>query len=119
MNRNVTIDEQIANEIYDLLVDHAGASTKDNRRAQFIHFLTNDAASIHDTLEFRFMGALGFGGKFWIGRESFLDESDPNWHGEWWVNQYREDETPETVSMVKATQSSLNALYLSKRGETR
>lgn len=41
------------------------------------------------------MGVLGFGGKFWKGRDL------------WYVNCYREDETPERLAIIERTNEHL------------
>lgn len=53
----LTIDQ--CNKIYDILVE-AGASADEHMRQDFIHHFT----SYDPPTEWRFMGKLGFGGKF-------------------------------------------------------
>lgn len=65
------MDNDKANQVYDILVTHAGAP--EGMRDNFVyHWGTSD--------EYRFGGLLGFGGKFWY----------PNFK----VNCYSEDLTP-------------------------
>lgn len=52
--------------------------------------------------EYRFIGSLGFGGKFWRN------------NGRWYVTAYREDLTPERQAVIDATNAALTAL---KQGE--
>lgn len=74
----------IANEVYSILVEECEA--QEHWRENFIQVHTD-----HCT-EYRFQGALGFGGKFY---------SDHDWR----VGMYRENETPERLAMAKrATQ---------------
>jgi hypothetical protein len=49
--------------------------------------------------EFRFMGSLGEGGKFWADPEWFL------------VNCYPEDQTSERVKVINRTNEALKPLF--------
>lgn len=89
-----------ANAVYDVLVGICGASDAKTRtdpyvgpRADFEYHQTAGA-----TDEYRFQGALGFGGKFW------------NCNGRWYVTCYREDETAQRRAMIEATNAALAAL---------
>lgn len=66
-------DEQ-ANRIYDILVRMAGADNRSHYREVFVIGITNPK-----TQEYRFIGDLGFAGKFW------------NNDGKWYVTAYGED----------------------------
>lgn len=94
MTNNPNMTEAVASEVFDILVEHAGASER-HRRA-FVH------AQVHDEypcLEYRFQGALGFGGKFW---------RNPSFnHQGWYVNCYREDETKEWRKIIERTNAAL------------
>lgn len=85
-----------ANAVYDVLVTHAGAS--EDGRDDFV---------FHQTLrspdEYRFMGALGFGGKF------------RNERGRWRVSAYPEDaaQWPAIAGMVGVTNAALDGLRAS------
>jgi hypothetical protein len=83
------IPEPIAHRIYDVLVRHAGATEHD--RIGFVVAHTTDGGC----WEFRFQGSLGFGGKF------------RNDAGRWRVDCYREDETPERLAVIEATNLAL------------
>ena len=90
---------EIANAIYDTLVEHAGAS--ESWRENFVH-----AQQITDPIcvEYRFQGRLGFGGKFWR-TPSFN-------YPTWYVNAYIEDEArPEVRDMIAATNAALASLH--------
>lgn len=96
MSRPLTAEQ--ANAIWDVLVEHAGASQ--GGRADFV-----DVETWQDCAEYRFMGALGFGGKFWRNR------------GRWYVTAYPEDVKgrSERQQAIDATNAALAAL---KNGET-
>jgi hypothetical protein len=79
-----------ANEIYDILI--ATCRAQESNRDQFVRYLGEK----HDHYEFRFCGALGFGGKLYLDRFSGLR-----------VDCYREDRTPERESMIADANSAL------------
>ncbi len=79
----------IADLVYDVLVRECGAFEGD-RRSFVSHFPTD---------EWRFIGKLGFGGKFWVDHKS------------WYVNCYRENETAERLDLIQATNAELAKLY--------
>lgn len=87
------LDKETANEIYDILVVIAGAS--ESWRENFVYHQTNGVIS-----EYRFPGRLGFGGKFW--RNMGIRE-DGTWGERWYVNQYSEDETLESLDIIEIT----------------
>lgn len=80
-----------ADVIYDVLVEEVGAREDD--RETFVHMQTRDEGC----REYRFMGSLGFGGKFWDS-------------GDWWVGCYRENETPERLAAIERANARLSAL---------
>lgn len=84
-----------ANAVYGILVELAGAPDHPQSflRADFI--LHQQTGS---TDEYRFMGALGGGGKFW------------NCNGRWYVSCYREDMTDMRQRMVDAANEALAEL---------
>lgn len=91
--RAVTADQ--ANAIWDVLVQHAGAH--EGGREAFV-----DVQGHHvPCTEYRFCGALGFGGKFW------------NYNGRWYVTAYPEDvrDRPGRQAAVDATNQLLAALH--------
>ncbi len=73
--------EHQANSIYDILASTCGAT--EYWRADFIHHATNN-----DTLEYRFQGSLGFGGKVFIERRGVR------------VSCYSEDRNPERELVI-------------------
>jgi hypothetical protein len=89
-------DEQ-ANKVYDILVQHAGA--QEDGRWDFVFHQTRG----HVT-EYRFMGLLGFGGKFWR----------THWP-RWYVSAYPEDLVgrPERHDAIRLTNAALGGLHAS------
>ena len=78
--------------IYSVLVEQAGA--QEIMRNSFIYHHTESEFGPCD--EWRFQGALGFGGKYWR-RENR-------------VSCYREDETPERLEIIERTNEALSSL---------
>ncbi len=91
------LSEADAAAIWQVLIDHAGASREPFDAENFIH---HQSTSVVD--EWRFMGALGAGGKF---------RRAPSCDGErWYVDCYREDETPERLAVIAKTNEALAEL---------
>ena len=88
----MTVLEQGADRIFDILVDECVAHPSD--RPLFKIWTTSERPS-----EFRFMGSLGFGGKFW------------NNAGRWYVNCYKEDETIERIDAIEKANKRLSRLH--------
>lgn len=86
-----------ADAIYDVLVKTVGAPER--QRGHFVHAQTNAYVS-----EWRFQGALGFGGKFWRNSGRRRDES---WGELWYVNCYQEDETAATRRLISRANTML------------
>lgn len=84
--------ETVANQIWDVLVEHAGA-----RECYRTEFLVT-ALSGHD-VEFRFQGHLGFGGKV---RRSYRSL--------WSIDCYPEDRNPERDRIMERVNRVLAAL---------
>jgi hypothetical protein len=82
----------IAEKVYDVLEAVCGAH--ESAREDFVY----NQANGRPPREWRFQGALGFGGKFWANG------------GEWYVNCYREDETPERRAMITQANEALRDL---------
>ena len=95
---------EIAGKIYDILIEHASAPNRgEYDRSSFIH-----SQSSKYVPEYRFMGALGFGGKFW--RDSPLFGNTDTLAETWYVDTYREDMTPEREKIIENTNAALAAL---------
>lgn len=84
-------ERETAQIVYDVLIREAGATNSESDRMQFQNFWDRS----DDPDEYRFMGLLGFGGKFWNGRS--------DWH----VSCYPEDRTPERDAIIERTNSAL------------
>lgn len=78
-----------ANAIWDALVEHAGAA--EWQREEFVQLHVAGRCD-----EFRFMGSLGAGGKFW--------------RHTWTVDCYPEDLTPARQQSIAATNAALAEL---------
>jgi len=87
------MNESTANAIWDILVAECGLRDDQRNREHFVYNQTHEVVR-----EWRFQGALGFGGKFW---RSF---------GRWYVNNYREDETAERDAMIEKATARLTEL---------
>jgi hypothetical protein len=84
--------------VYSVLVAHAGA--RENNRQDFVYrHVAWSENNPYETTEYRFMGRLGSGGKFWCGPESFR------------VNTYSEEYTPERERMMDNTNTALRELF--------
>lgn len=88
-----------ANAAYNILEKHAGMRNTPHSRESFI---IGVAISRHPTNEYRFMGSLGLGGKF---RNNGNHDNTP------YVDCYREDETPERLKAIEATNAALAELF--------
>ena len=105
MTRNQPITEEAANRIYDALIEHAGAyrvpeNECDLSRDSFVSYAAEGSWT-----EFRFQGALAFGGKVW------------NNAGRWYVNCYPEDRNETRKAIIEKTNSALAALFEETFGE--
>ena len=102
--RRQPISEEIANKIYDVLVEITGIyvpkDRDDYQRDSFVLYATEGTWT-----EFRFGNPLGFGGKVWFNA------------GHWYVTCYREDETPERLAIIEKTNAALDALWEEVFGE--
>jgi hypothetical protein len=82
-----------ANAVWDVLVQHAGAS--EDMRDMFVSTQQREVVA-----EWRFQGSLGFGGKF---RRS-------GWDDRWYVDCYKEDVTPARQAAIDACNQALAEL---------
>lgn len=81
--------EDQAGAVYDILVEHCEASEGPLARESFVIAMTGDSPPD----EYRFCGALGFGGKFWRRR--------------WGVSHYPEDWSVQREAMGLAAKVAL------------
>lgn len=86
---------------WDILVEHAGAHNDDSghNRAGFIHTMLDEGYS--GCQEYRFCGALGFGGK--LRRNSNNDYY-------LYIDCYPEDSSPKTEAIIKKVNALLREL---------
>lgn len=82
------LTDEHAKAVYQILIDECGAQASDP--LGFVSEFTSD----EPCMEWRFQGSLGFGGKFRYPRMS--------------VDCYREDETPQRLKSIEATNKRLN-----------
>ncbi len=89
----VPMTAEQADAVYDVLVEHCGAS--ESNRTNFTFFIAP-----MEVAEYRFVGALGFGGKF---RRSGREDR-------WYVDCCEEDLTDERQRMIDAANKVLAVL---------
>lgn len=82
------LTEEAAEHIYEILVRVLDAPTG-HWKDDFVYHQTKGCT------EYRFMGCLGFGGKFW------------NVNGQWLVNCYPEDRNEERDGLMKLANDAL------------
>jgi hypothetical protein len=87
------VSEEIAHKIWDVLVEHCGARDDNWERDSFV------LSVMKSWTEYRFCGSFGFGGKVWHNA------------GQFYVNYYREDETPEREAAKDAANLELARIY--------
>jgi hypothetical protein len=98
--RQITKDEAIAAR--QILVEECGFRPDDGR-CSFVALITaNINRWSHACHEYRFMGDLGFGGKF---RNNGNHDNTP------YVDCYPEHETPDRLAMIEAANRRLDALF--------
>jgi len=89
---------ELANAVWDVLVDCAHASNHEWQREAFVNYATGRT----EISEYRFQGALGFGGKVRIGSE-------------WQVTCYSEDANVRREAIIKRTNQALAELKASQQ----
>jgi len=95
-----SLTKELANKIYDILVEEAGAS--ENNRNEFIFAETKKPEEYNHTggcAEFRFGGKLGFGGKFWNANNRF------------YVSAYSEETGTTQEKIIESVNILLIPLY--------
>lgn len=93
-----TRDAALFTRIYEVLIEHVKAHP--SSQLEFLAFHLNAAKDDpYRTTEWRFMGCLGMGGKFWCTWESFH------------VSMYSEDRTPARALAEQAANAALLELY--------
>ncbi len=96
MRRDIT--EQQARGVLKILVEECGHKVFDPRDSDaFVHGIRNETCR-----EWRFIGALGFGGKF---RNNGNHDNTP------YVDCYSEHETPARLEMIERANARLKDLF--------
>jgi hypothetical protein len=93
--------KEVFERVFDVLVKHAGAS--ETMREQFMpKMLEWTAREAYGVWEFRFMGGLGMGGKFWLTPDSF------------YVTAYPDDITEKNgrQTVINTTNAELKKLFV-------
>lgn len=93
------MSEATLNLIYDILVKVCGAY--EGHRDGFVMAHREE----NFPTEWRFIGALGFGGKFWRGRDRI------------YVNCYVEHETPAARKIIEEANRQLTQIYADSKME--
>lgn len=91
--KNNTINKELANRVYDLLVSLGGADESERQSFIYHHCDSKDGCD-----EWRFRGKLGFGGKY---------RSTTNT-----VTCYQEDETPQIMDTIVQINTALDNIKL-------
>lgn len=94
-DQDLPLDVETANKVYDILVEHAGASDSENSRLAFTY-----AQCRQYLTEYRFIGSLGFGGKFRRGGHN----------QDLYVDCYSEDRSPARYEAIISTNMALREL---------
>ena len=89
------LTEEQAHEAIKILNEECRANIRPRDEYGFIHYVTKEDEWRNK--EWRFQGALGFGGKFRV------NNSKPHPY----VDCYREDETPERLKMIERANARL------------
>ena len=94
----INISLEYALKIGNILVDIGGANSNIlDLNSEFIRYLTKEESSWDH--EYRFMGHLGSGGKFYSSWDR------------WRVSCYQESETPFRLSLIKKINEQLKTLH--------
>ena len=99
--RRPPVSEEIANKIWSVLIEHCGVRRPEPGSTEARY---DSYSFVHDAMEgswveYRFGGAIGFGGKVWHNA------------GKFYVSCYREEETPAVNAMIEAANKALAEIY--------
>jgi hypothetical protein len=98
MKLKLARDHALLSKAWDVLVECAGA--QEITREDFIGYLLRRIARApYGTYEFRFLGALGGGGKFWLTPGTFH------------VSCYLEDKNAARIEVIQHTNARLAKLF--------
>lgn len=95
------VRKEFYEQVWDILVEHAGANKGSNDKELFVFAFTKDSSPI----EYRFSGLLGFGGKFW-----HYDMS-PYASTPFYVTYYPEDHNPKREKISEKVNTLITALW--------
>jgi hypothetical protein len=99
---NRQIPEDLATEIFNILVNHAGYFKCDSNKQQFLYCQNEIPSKWNDhggCTEYRFQGKLGFGGKFW------------NTNNKFYISSYPEDLNEDTKKIINIVNELLKPIY--------
>ncbi|MEP0323249.1 hypothetical protein [Bauldia litoralis] len=96
------ISREQAEAACQILVEECGHRQTDDGYNDFVETVRTDGGRRHVCNEYRFMGRLGFGGKF---------RNNGNRNNTPYVDCYREHETPERLAMIERTNERLAVLF--------
>jgi len=91
--------EEQAREAIKIINEECAANIDDRDAYSFISYVTKEE---HGYREWRFIGSLGFGGKFRVNS----DRPHP------YVDCYREDETPSRLDAIKRANKRLELIVV-------
>jgi len=96
--------KSIYDRVYDVLVAHVGAENSQRLRSRFVGFHVELGVDprVRRKTEYRFMGSLGMGGKFWSGLSRFDTFK---------VNCYLEEETSTKLASIHKANEVLRPLF--------
>lgn len=95
-----TLDKDFAEKVYDILIEKCGAWPEE--KSSFVHAHTE---RLNTPDEWRFVGVLGFGGKFRNGFDRM------------YVDCYPENENPERLAIIAETNEAIFTLFCTTIGE--
>jgi hypothetical protein len=103
---NRQIPEDLATEIFDILVKHAGYFKCSSNKQEFLQCQNESPSKLNEfggCTEYRFQGKLGFGGKFW------------NINNKFYISAYLEDlneDTNKTINIVNELLKPIHKKFL-------
>jgi len=100
MLRDKSLSKEIANKVFDLLIEEAGAY--EGNRNEFLFAQTRKPDEYYKfggCTEFRFGGKLGFGGKFWNTNNRFC------------VSAYSEETGSIQAEIIEKVNNLLKPIY--------
>ena len=99
---NKQIPTELAEKIYNILVEHAGVIDMESNKQPFLYHQNGKVSRYNPDggcREYRFQGALGFGGKFY------------NCNGKFYVSAYSEDTGDKEQKIIDTVNELLKPIY--------